>query len=293
MTAIRKKILVAGATGHLGRELVQLLRRRGDWVRVIVRSKEHWNLLNLSADEVFVADITEKNSLAKSCEGIDAVISCAGASMDIKKLSDRKSFIEVDFHGNNHLLAASKQSGVQQFLYVSVAGSELLAQTEYCSAHWQFEQSLTQSGLDYSIIKPTGFFYFLTELLNMARQGRGIVFGTGESTTNPVHETDVAEACLQALDNRTNSITVGGPEVFSRKAIVELAFRIAGRTPSIFHVPPKLFSAMIGPLRLINPRIHALLEFGRVVSTTDVVVPSHGKRTLHEYFQSYHSRSVL
>ncbi|MFA6457015.1 MAG: SDR family oxidoreductase [Bacteroidota bacterium] len=281
-----KKILVAGASGRLGQLIVRQLKHQGYWVRALVRMEKKWEQLRIPVDDAVQADVSVRQSLQTCCQDIDAVISCAGASMDLKNLSDRSTFTSVDLHGNTNLLTASRDAGVKKFVYVSAAGSELLQHIEYSRSHYQFEQTLAASGIRFSVIKPTGFFYFLGEILAMAKKGRGLLIGNGEHTTNPIHEQDVAEACCAALTNDAGEMIIGGPEVFSRRGIVDLAFQVAGKQPHIITIPPKVFSALTYPSTLVNPRIHALLAFGGAVSEMDIVGPKYGKRRLQEYFQS-------
>ncbi|NUN69500.1 MAG: SDR family oxidoreductase [Bacteroidetes bacterium] len=287
-------ILVAGASGVLGRLVVQQLLQRGVSVRVLSRTVARASSAGTN-DRLtqVIADLTRPASLTGACHSVDAVISCAGASMNMKAMGDRTSFTAVDLHGNDALLQEAKRSGVRKFVYVSVAGEGPYEATEYVRAHRQFEERLAASGIAYSVVRPAGFYAFLAEIFAMARQGRGFIIGDGSNRTNPVHEREVALACVAALERSESMIQAGGPEIFTRRQIVELAFRVAGRTPSIISVPPALFSVMTSPLRLINPRIHALLDFGKAVSTADAVVPVYGTERLEGYFTALRDGSAV
>lgn len=277
----------------LGRLVVQQLLDKGISVRVLRRSASPAaSVLNSAQFETVIADLTHPGSLRGACDGIDAVISCAGASMDMKRFSDRTSFMTVDLHGNSALLKEAVRAGVKKFVYVSVGGEGPYRTTEYVRAHHVFEEHLTASGLPYSIVRPAGFFAFLAEIAAMARKGRGFLIGDGHCRTNPVHEREVAQTCVAALHTQETVVNAGGPEIFTRRQIVELAFAVAGRTPSIVSVPPAVFSAMTAPMRLFNPRIHALLAFGAAVSTADAVVPVYGKERLEEYFRALPGTNV-
>ena len=80
----KRKVLVAGATGQLGRAVVKELKQRGYWVKASGRDDRKLQVLKeeLGADEVVTADITVPQSLKGICDQVDAVISCAGASMN-------------------------------------------------------------------------------------------------------------------------------------------------------------------------------------------------------------------
>lgn len=280
-----RRILVAGASGHLGRHVVRELRRQGYLVRAMSRSPERLGALRAEADETAVADLAAPATLRAACEGVDVVFSCAGASMSLKDFRDRTGFAEVDYRGNLNLLEQAMEAGVGKMVYVSLFGGEELARTAYAGAHERFVRALGESGLPHTVVRPTGFFSFLDEILEMARAGRGPVLGSGEARTNPIHEADLAEVCAAAVTSGEREIPVGGPEVYTRREIVEIAFEAVGRAPKLIHVPPWTMRAAGAMAGLANPRIGALLEFGTLVSQVDAVAPAHGTRDLRGYFR--------
>ena len=192
MSGTSRKVLVAGATGQLGKAVVKKLKRRGYWVKALGRDTRKLQALKqeLGADEVVAADLTDSGTLKGVCDQIDAVISCAGASMSMNNFGDRKSFYEVDYQGNLNLLAEAERQNLQKFVYVSLAEADKLRQTEYADAHEKFVEALRASGLKHTVIRPTGFFGFHLEILKFAAKGRGMVIGSGDCRTNPVHERD-------------------------------------------------------------------------------------------------------
>ena len=223
-----KKVLVAGATGQLGTSVVAQLKRRGYWVRACGRNGQKLQALKhqVGADDIVAVDLTDAGSVQGICNDVDAVISCAGASMSMNNFGDRKSFYEVDYQANLNLLADAERQKLSKFVYVSLAEAGKLRQTEYADAHEKFVEALRASGLNHTIIRPTGFFGFHLEILKFAAKGRGMLIGSGECRTNPVHEADVARACVDALESEREEVAVGGPEIFTRKETVELAFAV-------------------------------------------------------------------
>lgn len=277
-------VLVVGATGTLGRRVVAQLKEEGHRVRGLSRDAEQ--LQGLPVDEAFAADLAVPGSLAGACAGVEVVVSCAGASMRLDRFRDRRSFSAVDYGGNVNLLAEARRAGVGRFVYVSLYGADRLSDTAYARAHERFVEVLQASGLRHTVVRPTGFFSFLTEILRLAKSGRGVVIGSGEARTNPVHEADVAEACAAALAGGAEEVLLGGPVTYTRREIVELAFDVLGAPPRITHVPPWLFRGLGAAARPLNPRIAALLIFGAAASTTDLVAPAVGTRDLPTYFRS-------
>ena len=276
-----ERVLVAGASGQLGRHVVGELRRRGYRVRALSRRPER---LAGRADETVRGDLLDPASLPAACEGVDVVFSCAGASMDLNDPRDRRGPLEVDWGGNRNLLNAARGVGVRRFAYVSVFGGDAMRHLEYTDAHERFVDDLAGSGLDYTILRPTGFFSVFGEIAKMAKRGRGIVIGSGEARTNPVHEADLAEVCVAALASGEREVPVGGPAVHTRREIVEMALRAAGRPARTTAVPPAAFRVMGALMRPLQPRLAALLEFGAAVSQADCVAPAYGTRRLDEWF---------
>jgi uncharacterized protein YbjT (DUF2867 family) len=279
------KILLAGATGSLGRYVAKELKARGYWVRAVARQPSRVGNLNL--DDVVSADLTNAASLHKVCQGVDWVLSCAGASMKVGNFGDKKSFYDVDYQGNLNLLEAAKKASVEKFVYVSLAGADKLRHVEYADAHEKFVDALKSSGLKYSVVRPTGFFSFLLELLTFANRGVGVVMGDGKCRTNPVHEEDLARACVDALEGNQTELSVGGPDIFTRKETSLLAFEALGKKPRLVTISPSVFKLLITPLRLSNKRIHALMDFGIAVTQVEVIAPTYGTQHLKDYFEAH------
>jgi uncharacterized protein YbjT (DUF2867 family) len=277
-------VLVAGASGQLGRYVVAELRSRGYRVRALARDPAR---LAGDADETARGDLLDPPSLAAACAGADIVFSCAGASMCLGGLRDRRGPMEVDWGGNRNLLAAARGAGVRRFVYVSVFGAPGMRGLEYTDAHERFADELKESGMDHAIVRPTGFFSFFGEIAKMAKQGRGIVIGDGSARTNPIHEADLAEVCADAVAGGAREIAAGGPDVLTRAEIVALAFRALGREPRLTRMPPALFRASAAVMRPFNRRIAALLAFGAAVSQIDCIAPPTGTRRLEDYFRTF------
>jgi len=81
-------------------------------------------------------------------------------------------------------------------------------------------------------------------------------------------------------------IIAGGPEVFTRRRIAEMAFESLGRRPNVAAVPGALFGLAIAGLRLLHPRLGAVGEFGVAVSAADCIAPAYGTRRLGEYLRA-------
>ncbi|MET0624923.1 MAG: SDR family oxidoreductase [Pyrinomonadaceae bacterium] len=283
MSSDTGKVLVAGASGRLGRHVRSELAARGRATRALVRDAKRVEAAG--AGEVFVGDARAAESLRGACEGVAAVVSALGASLALGLTPKRATFREIDLRANLNLLAEAKRAGVGKFVYVSLYGAETLRGLAYVDAHEEFVAALRASGLEHAVVRPTGFFYVFGEIFKMAARGRVALVGDGSARTNPVHERDVALACVAGLDADVKELAVGGPETYTRRGVAEMAFAALGRPPKISSLPPRVVLALTAPLKLFDRRLYDLLEFGVAASTTDLIAPAYGERSLAEYFR--------
>jgi uncharacterized protein YbjT (DUF2867 family) len=277
-----KKVLVAGATGYLGRFAVEALKAKGYWIRALGRSAAKLAPVEGYADELFIGEVTDPDSLAGLCDGIDIVFSSVG----ITRQKDGLTYNDVDYQANRNLLTMAEAAGVSQFMYVHVLNAEKLQHVAMVQAKQAFVDNLKRSTLDYTVVCPTGFFADMEEFLSMARSGRVYLFGDGSNRINPIHGADLAEVCAGALENAESQISVGGPEVFTYRQIAELAFDVLERPEKITSIPKPLISAMVGALRWLTPAtIYGPVQFMASVMTMDVVGKLHGQRRLADHFR--------
>ena len=278
-------VLVAGVTGRAGLSIFLELLEQGIQPRGISRSMARLRALGLSEETAFEADALMPETLVPAFEGVDVVISAVG--IDPMKFGGRTRFAVGDLQANRNLLAAAKRAGVRRFVYLSVFGNVELDKTAYVRTHREFERELGASGLETGIVRPTGFFSSMLAFREMAiKRGRTPVIGNGKSKSNPVHEADVAEACVRAAVSPVpvGVIEIGGPDVLTRREIAELAFTGTGKKPKTMRAPKLLWSAVRLPTLLVAPHSAEVMQFAAAVSTMDAVAPKIGTRRLVDYF---------
>ena len=277
-----KKVLVAGATGYLGRNVVKALKDRGFWVRALGRSEAKLDPIKEFADELFIGEVTDPDSLDGTCDGIDVVFSSVG----ITRQKDGLTYEDVDYQGNRNLLTIAEGSDVSKFVYVHVLNAEKLQHVAMIQAKEAFVDELIRSTLDHTVICPTGFFSDMEEFLSMARYGRVYLFGDGSNRINPIHGADLAEVCADALESREQQLDVGGPEVFTYREIAELAFEVLEKPKKITCLPKKLIAAAVGALCWVAPvKAYGPIQFLATVMTMDVVGDTYGQRRLVDHFR--------
>jgi uncharacterized protein YbjT (DUF2867 family) len=285
-------VLVAGATGMLGLEVVTLLRAGGYRVKTLSRNPDRAKALAGLVDEIVLGDATDPDTLTGALDDVDSVISCLGAPMAFV-MADRRSFLDVDTVANLNLVRAAKSAGVHRFVYVSLLLRPSWASTTYARAHELVVEGLCDSGISYAVVRPTGMFPVFDPFLPMARRGVVCIPGSGQARTNPVHPREVAGVCVTALAGSENvRIPLGGPEVMTREDIVRLAFEAVGRKPRIVHLPRWALIAGARLLRPVHPRLAEVTDFSARALTSDFLAPASGTRRLAEHFGSVQPTST-
>jgi uncharacterized protein YbjT (DUF2867 family)/alpha-beta hydrolase superfamily lysophospholipase len=281
MAANPQRILVAGASGYLGGFVAQEFKRRGHFVRGLARSTLKLERLRDSLDEMVQGEVTQPESLAGTCEGIDVVFSSIG----ITKQAGKLTFKDVDYQGNLNLLQAAIAAGVKRFVYVSVFDGPSLLHLEIVKAHEDFVAELRSSGLSYAVLRPTGYFSDMGEFFDMANTGRVFLFGAGANKINPIHGADLAVACCDQLEGQDVELDVGGPDTLSYREIATLALEALGKPVKITSLPTWLGWLLVSAVRVFNRHKGGLLAFVVTMATRDVVAPSTGTRSLADHYQ--------
>ena len=276
-----KTVLLAGGTGYLGNHLWQHLLDAGYKVQALVRNPNKVGPLQKRLSDVRRVDVTQAATLAGCCDQVDVVISTLG----ITRQRDGLTYMDVDYQANLNLLDEARRSGVKQFIYVSVLNGERFRHLKICAAKERFVDVLKQSGLDYRIIRPNGFYSDLGEFIQMAQKGRIYLFGDGEYRTNPIHGADLAQAIVEQIDQPSGELPIGGPQTLSHNDIARLAFAATGKPVNITYIPNWLRQTVLFLLRnTTSVKTYGPLEFFMTVMATNMLAPECGEISIESYF---------
>ena len=279
------RVLLAGATGYLGRHIARELLKRSYFVRALARNPEKLKQDNIETTEILQADITQPDSIKDCCKTIDVVISTVG----ITKQKDGLTYMDVDYQANMNLLQEAKKSGVKKFIYISSLNAEKLRYLKICDAKEMFVEQLKKSGIEYCIVRPNGFFSDISEFFEMAKRGRVYLFGNGELKSNPIHGEDLAAVCVNSIDIPDQEIEIGGPETLTQNEIAAIAFDILGNKPKITYIPDWARITMLKLVRLFTgSKTYGPIEFFMTVMAIDMIAPEYGKHKLKEHFKNLH-----
>ncbi len=276
-----KKILVAGATGYLGRYLIQELKKRGYWVRALVRNPAQAEEISKLVDDFFIGQVTDPNTLRGVTKGVDTVFSSIG----ITRQKDNLTYNDVDYQGNMNLLEEAIKSGTNSFLYVSVFDAQHLSDLKIVQAKERFAKALIFADIDHCIIRPTGFFSDMKEFLTMAEKGRVMLFGNGELKGNPISGADLAIVCCDAIENGKRDVDVGGPKIYTQNEMATAAFNALGKKVKISYIPTWLIPVMLIPIKLFtSSKFYGPIEFLMKMLSRSWVADCYGNDLLEEFY---------
>jgi NADH dehydrogenase len=257
-------ILVAGGTGFVGGAIVRELARRGKPVAVLTRkpdaSRDRFPGLDV---ELRQGDVTRPDSLTAALDGVDTVVGCQQfPGSPIENPGKGFTFEKVDAVGTENLVAAAKAGDVVRYVYLSGAGAAPGGR-HWFRAKWRAEKAVKESGLAYTILRPSWVFgpedNSLNRFVGMARFAPFVpqIGNIAAQRMQPVFVNDVAQAvaaCLEtdAATNRT--FEIGGPEVLSMKEVVAVALEAAGRKRPILAMPAGLMKVIASVLQFMPGR---------------------------------------
>jgi uncharacterized protein YbjT (DUF2867 family) len=246
-------ILIAGATGTLGKFLIPRLVNRDLDVRLLTRDASHASHFAGKHVEIVEGDVRDARAVEGAMSGADMVVSAITGFAGKPPESPRT----VDRDGNANLIRAAATSGAGHFVLLSVVGVAPDHPMELFRMKWAAEQELLGSGLDWSVVRPSAYMETWVGILAapLLGGGKAMVFGRGNNPINFVSAADVARAVEQAVDARSKGtiLEVGGPDDLGMKDVVETFKSVTGATGGMRRVPRPMLRMMSVAARPFNP----------------------------------------
>ncbi|CAM4159473.1 SDR family oxidoreductase [Gillisia limnaea] len=280
----QEKILVIGASGALGLEIVKLLKQLEVPLRVLTNSSEGVSKLAPYSNDIWKVDASTKSPEIKNItKGVSTVISSLGKSISLFSPSV-DSFYETDYAANKTILDDAVMNGVKRFVYVSIKGVDSGKDFNITKAHKMFEEELISSGLDYTILRPVGFYSGLNDLAIMAKRKVLPIVGDGDAKTNSIHHKDMAEVVVSYAKKGPKIIEIGGPKIHTRLEMAEMVKERFGAT--IIKVPKTV--ADIGAMipNFLSGGTGDKLDYYTYITTNDMIGESRGSIVFKDYLKT-------
>ena len=251
-------VLVTGATGFLGRGVVEELLAHRHQVRCLVHSPGRERLLGKWDVDVHYGNVLDTDSLRQAMYDVQSVVHLVG----IIRQRRNSTFDQVHRHGTVNVVDAAKDSGVREIVYVSALGAASNPAYPYSYSKWQAEQRIVNSGLSYTILRPSVIFgkgdEFLTALAGLVRLGPITpVIGGGRNRMQPVAVEDVARCVSASVGNslvKGKVLSLGGPDRLNYNELIAEVALAMGKRVRRLPVPTFLAYPAVAVLQGLLPR---------------------------------------
>ncbi|MBU6418997.1 MAG: complex I NDUFA9 subunit family protein [Proteobacteria bacterium] len=293
MLSERKIAAVFGASGFLGRYVVQRLAARGYTVRAAVRDTEAAKILRPmgAAGQIVTlyAPVSEEVLVARAVEGAEVVINLAGILTE----SRRGDFQRIHAVGAGLVARLARAAGAK-LVHVSAIGANPASPSLYASSKGEGEQAVASAHPQAVILRPSIIFgpedNFFNRFAKMAVVSPVLPIVHGETKFQPVYVADVADAVLAALGpvDVGKLFELGGTAQLSFKALIKQMLMIIERKPCLWDMPVGLarLAAMVPGSGLtsdqitllaadnvVTPGMPGLIELGIAPTPMDLVLP--------------------
>lgn len=243
-------LLITGATGFVGTNLLRNLHHYKKGIRCLVRNEN--KLYRNTEVEVVQGDISDKNILNKATNGVDVVVHLAA----VIKSSAPEEFINVNLTGTKNLVEACLRNKVKKIIYVSSLDVTLNKINIYAKTKASGEDEVVKSDIDYIILRPSMIYGKDSEdMCILARMVRAFpiipVIGSGEYKLQPVFIDDVCGIITKLVDSEIKNKVyfIAGEQKINMNALIDKIAALYTKKTLKIHIP--LWSLWL-PIKLYN-----------------------------------------
>jgi NADH dehydrogenase len=239
------RILVIGGAGFVGRHIVARLVGQGLRVTVPTRHRARaGHLILLPTVEVVESDVSSDDALDLLLRDHDAVINLVGILQGSRGTPYGREFARAHVELPKRIVAGCTRLGIRRYLHMSALGADPKGPSMYQRSKGDGEAAVRASSLDWTIFQPSVIFgpedRFLNTFATLAKFFPVLPIGGADVRFQPVWVGDVADAFVNALDNRAtyrNSYELAGPRVYTLRELVRFAAAASGRPRPVLALP--------------------------------------------------------
>ncbi|GMH41402.1 hypothetical protein BSKO_09312 [Bryopsis sp. KO-2023] len=231
----KNSVLVVGATGTLGRQIVRQLLEAGYEVRCLIRPRpapadflRDWGAKTVSGD------LLKPNTLPATLVGIHTIIDCATARPE-------EPTRKVDWDGKKALIQCAQAMGIQRYVFFSIFNCDQHREVPLMNIKKSTEMYLEESGLNYTTLRLCGFMQAIIGNYAVPILEESQVWGTDDDTKTAYLDTqDVARMTLAALRNDETigrSLTLAGPRSYTTREVISMCESRANAEAKVTNVP--------------------------------------------------------
>ncbi|NER79677.1 MAG: NAD(P)H-binding protein [Leptolyngbya sp. SIO1D8] len=245
------KVLVVGATGTLGRQVVRRALDEGHEVQCLVRSFQRGAFLREWGAQLVRGNLCKAETLKPALEGVEAVIDAATAR-------PTDAIDQVDWQGKVNLIKAAKEAEVDRFVFFSILNAEKYPQVPLMHIKHCTEKFLAESGLSYTILQPCGFLQGLIgQYAIPILEKQGIWVMNGAAPIAFMNTQDIARFAVTSLSKPETinaSFPLAGTRPWEAYEIIRLCERLSGQDARVSRMP-------LGLLKVVK-KIASFFQWG-------------------------------
>jgi NAD(P)H dehydrogenase (quinone) len=230
---LERTLFVTGASGHLGRRVVEILLEKGSG-KIVAGTRKPEKLADLAARgvEVRTADFDDPKGLQVALTGVDRVLIISTDAIDRpgRRLTQHRAAV-----------AAAAGAGVKHAVYTSMPNPET-SPVVFAPDHLGTEQALKASGMSWTILRDCWYTEYLTMTLAPAVASGKLAAVAGQGGAPYVTREDcaqVAAAALESSDTSNRTWNTTGPDLVTYPELAKLASDLTGRTVEYVAVTPE------------------------------------------------------
>jgi len=239
------KILVIGGAGFIGRHIVARLVGKGLRVTVPTRHRARArHLILLPTVDVVESDVGSDDALDALMRDHDAVINLVGILQGSRGTPYGREFARAHVELPKRIVAGCTRQGIGRYLHMSALGADPKGPSMYQRSKGDGEAAVRASSLDWTIFQPSVVFgpedRFLNTFATLARFFPVLPIGGADVRFQPVWIGDVAQAFVNALDNRDTyrkTYELVGPRVYTLRELVQFAAAASGHPRPVLALP--------------------------------------------------------
>ncbi len=281
------KVVLAGAFGNLGAEILKVLCNAGH--EVIAADLKEREIPGAKGKYKFVSiDATNPASLKGLCDGAEVVIT----TMGLTGASTRFTSYDIDYKGNMNLYEEAKRANVKKFNYISVISCDEPGAEKVPMLHAKYlvEQEIKQQPMDYVIYRPTGYFYDIAKVFKpyVDKGEMQLLKGYGHVRANVVDCPDFAAFIVDHMMDKNVTYNVGGKETYSYEEMAKMCFEAAGKPLKIKWAPIWLFGILANLPKIKKAGKHDIILFSKWTLSHDLVGDTQiGDASFATYLKDY------
>lgn len=222
-------ILVTGATGSNGIEIIKRLTGRNVQVRAMVRNQERAKAIAAPNVEVVEADFDRPETMVAALTGVERAFLLTNSSEHVQ--AQQIAFVD-----------AAKQSGVKHIVYLSQFEADRTSPVRFLRYHAVVEAALKSSGMAYTFLRPNLFMQGLLNFRATIATQNAFYAAAGDAKVSVVDVRDIAEVAVAALtetghEGKTYDLT--GPQALTHAQMAEYLSTALGRRIAFVDISPE------------------------------------------------------